>query len=189
MTMSDSPSEPMPSEDLRGRIATLEADLYALRRELAGELAPEARPQGPFGFLSCRLGGNDVGVVLNHLEEVVPVAHMAPLPESEPWVAGLLNLRGESIPVIDALARVERRERALALSDLIVICSPGGRRAGLIVQEVHDVHGTTSEEIRSAGELPHAPYLLGVVELADRSVQLLCLERLVGLSGLPEGDA
>lgn len=180
------PRDAASVHDVRDRVESLERLLYALRQELAGATGIEERPRGPFEYLACRLGGVELGLRLDHVEEVVPIARLAALPEAPAWVSGLLNLRGESLPVIDGLARIERRPRAPELSDLVVVCSLRERRFGLVVQEVLEVRSADGSQVASAGEVPHAPYLVGVVESGDRSVQLMSLERLLHLSDVPE---
>ena len=176
-------------QSLRERVTSLERMVYGLRQELASLVGVEERPSGAFDYLACRLGALDVGIRLEHVEEVVPIPLLAPLPEAPPWVSGLLNLRGESIPVIDGLARVERRPREAALSDLVAVCSIGSQRFGLVVQEVFEVVRGDGSKIASPGDIPHAPYLLGVIETQSRTIELLSLERLMKLSDVPEIDA
>jgi len=138
-------------------------------------------------IIVCRAGNEHVGFFKDSIEEVVMIAKMAALPETPPWFAGVLTLRGDPIPVIDLLARIERRERKTSTSDLILVCQSDKRRVGLIVQEVHEIAEISSDAILDPpAEIPHAQYLIGIVTTEENTIQLFSISRLVSLSDLPE---
>lgn len=172
----------------RERIETLERMLYELRQQLAASIETVDLPEGSFHYLTCRVGEAYAALPLDRVEEVVPMPRLEPLPEAPAWVAGVINLRGESLPVLDVSARISRCRRDVELSDLVVVCVLEGRSVGLVVQDVYGVEQARGDEIQDAGEVPHAPYLLGVLERADHGYHLFSLECLVGLSDIPEGE-
>lgn len=169
-------------------IHELERRLYELRKEVA-RLDRDALPgDGPIQVLVCRVGSERMGLALADVLEVVPVARLAALPEAPAWVVGILNLRGESLPVLDASSRMARAARSMELSDLIVICTWRKRRVGLVVQEVFDVVDDDFANVQAPGDVPHAPYLAGVLPRSGRQVFLLSVERLFALSDIPEEE-
>src|SRR5262245_13046718 len=113
--LSTSSGEEMSSPQeirLHERVAALEREIHLLQRRLRGLDRDRALPAaGELALLSCRVAGERAAFPLEDVEEVVAIPALTALPEAEPWVAGLLNLRGRSIPVIDVEARVARRAR------------------------------------------------------------------------------
>jgi purine-binding chemotaxis protein CheW len=115
--------------------------------------------------------------------EVVMMAKLTPMPESPEWVAGLLNCRGQTIPVIDVLARLTRAAHRPSLSDVVVICSVAGRRFGLIVQEILSVDTVPPRSVQPPSpETEHAPYLLGVIQLAQQMILLFSVAALLDVA-------
>ena len=173
--------------EVRKQLSSLEREFYALRSRLAGMGASteELPAEGRVTYLACRVGDDRAGLLLDTVEEVVPIAKLAALPEAPPWVAGLLNLRGESLPVLDVHARLTRARRRPLLEDLVVICRWNGRRVGLVVQAVDEVSETDVDAIQSPGDVPHAPYLLGVVRRDADLIVILSLDCLLSLSEIP----
>ena len=172
----------------RDRIESLERMLYELRQQLASSLSTIERPEGSFSFLACRIGASHAALPLDRVEEVVPMPRLEPLPEAPAWVAGVMNLRGDSVPVLDVCARIARSGRDVELSDLIVVCVIEGRSVGLVVQDVYGVSEADASDLQEAGDVPHGPYLVGILEREDNSYHLFSLECLIGLSDIPEEE-
>jgi len=178
-------SEPAPA-DLLEQLRDLEARVADLRVRIAGDLAREEVPSGSCPVLVCRIGEERVAFLQSLVAEVVLMAKLTALPEAPAWIAGLLNLRGSSIVVLDTLARLRRSPRRPLLSDRIVICELHGRRVGLVVQEilaVETVVGASLQRPARADEL--APYLLGAFQREDSTTLLLSLAALLSTSSLP----
>jgi len=177
-----------PRDDLRRDIERLQREIYELARRV-GAGRPAAPLTGTCEFLVCRLEGGRVGLPLAAVEEVVPLPWLAPIPEAPPWVPGLLTLRGESLPVLDVAARVNRRRREASLTDLIVVANLESRRVGLVVQAVHEIARFDAAEIRQPPEeLPHGPYLLGLIQAGPNPVLLLDVAALVAQSDVVVGQ-
>ena len=86
-----------------------------------------------------RLGPESYGLRLHEVREIIMVGQITPVPRAPQFVDGVLNLRGEVMPVVDlrtrfGLARVE----ATSISR-ILITSIGGVFTGLVVDAVDEV--------------------------------------------------
>lgn len=175
-----------PEPELVAEIQVLEQKLAELRSRVVGSVERERLPDGPLPLLLLRIGEERVALLQSYVQEVVMVPRLTPLPEAPAWVPGVLNCRGESVLVLDALARLARSSRRAALSDRIVLLDYEGRRVGLLVQEVLGVATASRAEIQSPSrDLEMAPYLLGVLQLAERTTLLFSIGALLGTSGLP----
>ncbi len=174
-------------QELVAEIEELGRRLADLRRRVGADLEADEPPSGAMDLLLCRVGDERVALRLEAVEEVVPMARLAALPEAPKWIPGVLNLGGHSLPVIDTLARLTRRERRPELSDLIVICRSDGRQVGLIVEEIFDVHRAqpgSLQEVGDDGQL--APYLRGIINADGDPILLISIRRLMSSSDLPE---
>lgn len=175
-----------PTGELVARLVSLEAEARALRAQVAR--AEAAGRVAGSGWLAVRVGDTLACLGLDVVDEVVPVARLSPLPDAPPWVAGLLDRAGELLPVVDVLARVERRAREVALSDRIVLAHAGDRRLGLLVQDVLGLREAGADALQEApAHVPHAPYVTGVVPLDLGHAALLSPALLLYTSDVPAG--
>lgn len=166
-------------------IAALRARLDALAREADTAADDGPLPDGDLDALVCRLGETRLALPLFQVQEVVHVPATAPLPEAPPWVLGLLDLRGEVVPVLDVAARFERRESRVAVTDHVVICRDEGAPVGLLVPGVEGVVRLSRMAAPPELQVPHAWYVREAREDRAGVVLVLGLRRLVALAELP----
>lgn len=167
-------------------IQHLEAQLAELRSRVEGTVERERLPDGLLPILAFRVGAERAALLQTFVSEVVLMCRLTPLPEAPPWVPGLLNCRGQVIPVVDTLARLARTARRPELSDLIVVCDVQDRRVGFVVQEILGVETVPSGSLQapSAG-IAHAPYLCGLLQSGGQTTLLLSAAALLATSAVP----
>jgi len=112
--------------------AAIDARLAERARQLA-RVPPVADSSRALEVLVCRLGVEEFAVELRLLHAVVPAVGLTRVPCTPPFVAGLLNLRGEILTVLDLAAALgltgsDQREVLLAETPRV--------RVGLLVDEV-----------------------------------------------------
>ncbi len=171
----------MPSDlsPLLDRIAALERELAHLRQEVATTLVQPTAPGEELAVLECVAGGQSFGVLLSTVVEVLAVAELVPLPEAEPWILGSLNLRGESVVVIDMAHRLLGQTHTIEPSEYIVVCHDGWRRLGLLVQDIRTIETIPGEALQHpAPGVAFAPYLIGVWHTEERSLAVVEVRRL-----------
>jgi purine-binding chemotaxis protein CheW len=174
-------------EEIVTAIERLQSELLDLRRQLASSFSAERLPEAAFMVLRCRCGQSEVAFLLDSVVEVVMMPALSALPEGSPWVAGVLNLRGKAIPVLDVAARLNRSSSRVRASDYVVVCTAEQGSVGLVVQELGEPTAIAREDVRSAGDgLSVAPYFLGFVQRGDVQVALLDVGALVNVSSIPE---
>ncbi len=160
------------------RIAALESELVHLRQAVATTLLQPTAPDGELAVLECVAGGQSFGVLLSTVLEVLPVAELIPLPEAEPWILGTLNLRGESVVIIDMTLRLLGRTHTIEPSEYIVICHDGRRRLGLLVEDVRTVETIPRDALQHpAPGVAFATYLIGVWHTEERSLAVVDVGR------------
>ncbi len=84
------------------------------------------------------LEGRTYAVPVESTSEAVWMAALVPVPHAAPWHAGMLDLRGEVLPVIDLRSRLGLGERRIELDARILVVR-GSRAAGLIVDSIAGV--------------------------------------------------
>jgi purine-binding chemotaxis protein CheW len=133
-------------------------------------LPEEAAPQR---IVLLGVGGHWLGVSIAGIREIIPPRPYTPLPGSEPFVCGLINLRGRIVTVIDLGTRLNLRAATVLPEHSIVILEHAGRLVGMAVEEVSRIVPADLDHLEMRGDLLRSlridrGYLLGVGEADDR---------------------
>ncbi len=104
-------------------------------------------------FLVFRIGDEEFGLPIAAVEEIAPLPpKLTPLPKAPAFIQGVMNLRGQVIPVIDQARRFNRGTAAGAKRRVVVV-RIGDLRAGFIVDAVSEVLRVGADELRPAPDL------------------------------------
>ncbi|MGB4330680.1 MAG: chemotaxis protein CheW, partial [Dethiobacteria bacterium] len=87
---------------------------------------------------------------INNVREVLKMVKVTPLPQSLKFVEGVINLRGEVIPVVDLRKRFNLPEVDYSERSRIIIVEVGSSQVGLIVDEVSEVLRLSSSQIQAS---------------------------------------
>ncbi len=88
-------------------------------------------------YVQFRVAGETYAVPAGHVVEVAPTAELTRVPGTRPELAGVRNLRGTILPVID-LAALLGIARA-APPRRVLVAEAGGQQAGFEIDEVDAV--------------------------------------------------
>jgi purine-binding chemotaxis protein CheW len=114
------------------------------------------------------LGRDEYALPIGHVREIVRYSEPSAVASSAPWVRGVIDVRGETVPVCDLAARLGATTGAAK----IVIVETEAGVSGVIVDDVKEVVSVAAEQLRSvAGSgagLVHA-----VARIDDRLVIVL----------------
>ena len=138
--------------------------------DVHGPLAAEASAQR---IVLLGVGGHWFGVAIRAIREIIPPRPYTPLPGSEPYVCGLINLRGRIVTVIDLGARLGLPPASAGPDHSIVVMEHAGRLVGMAVREVSRIVRADLENLEMGADLLRSlridrAYLLGVGETDDR---------------------
>lgn len=118
-------------------------------------------------------GGHWFGVEIGAIREIIPPRPYTPLPGSEPFVCGLINLRGRIVTVLDLGARLGLAPSAAHPEHSVVVLEHAGRPVGMAVEEVSRIVRADLDRLEMRADLLRAfqvdrAHLLGVGEVEDR---------------------
>lgn len=111
------------------------------------------------------------GIETAYVREVYPLKDLTPLPCTPPFVAGIVNVRGQVISVIDIKKFFDLPEKGLTDLNKVIILSDGLMEFGILADAVLDVRSIPRQQIQ-----PSLPTLTGIREDYLRGVTA---ERLV----------
>jgi len=133
------------------------------------------------------MAGHRFGLLAADVREVVRAATPSPLPRAPAVVLGVLNVRGELVPLLDVRSRFGLAPRALAHGDHIIIVRAGARFAALAVEAAHVLVDVPAESIDVARA--HGDHVAGVVKLEDGSLVVYDLHSFLEASEEHQLDA
>jgi purine-binding chemotaxis protein CheW len=129
-------------------------------------------------FLVFRLGDDEFALPIETVDEVAAVpAQITRLPKTPKFLEGVINLRGEVLPVVDQRRRFDMPAAGGLEGRRLVVVRSQRHRAGLIVDSVSEVLRSSADAIEPAPDLTGQPTRLvnGVINLerAGRIVLVL----------------
>ena len=126
-----------------------------------------------------RCGELSFALEVRALAEIVPAVSLRTLPHAPNWVAGLLNLRGQTLPVIDLCELLTGRAARRVLSTrVMIVFYPSHEKPehllGLMAESVTEIQRIEDSAVRPSGlATPEAPYLGGVITKGNNSLQIV----------------
>jgi len=136
--------------------------------------------------LSFALGQEVYGVDILRLKEIRGWSPVTRIPQSPPWMLGVLNLRGSVVPVFDLRLRFGLQLAEFTAVTVVIVLSldgaSGQRECGIVVDKVLDVVDFSSDRIRPAPTAPGSAasgFIEGIAMLDGQMLILLDAERLV----------
>lgn len=130
-----------------------------------------ANTPAPHDVLLFEIAGRLYGLPAEQVREVLPAATLTPLPDAPAVVEGVLDVRGEIVPVLDIRARFRLPPRAIAYSDHLVVARAGARTVAIRVDQAHELRALERDAISDVadpdGGLPGVRYVAGVARLPD----------------------
>jgi len=119
---------------------------------------------------------------INNVREVVKMLKVTPLPSSINFVEGVINMRGEVIPVIDLRKRFGLAEGERTDANRIIIAEMNDKMFGLIVDAVSEVARLPNEQIQEAPDQVaggRTDLIKGVGKIDDRMIIILDIEHIL----------
>ena len=143
-------------------------------------------------FLTFRLDGQEYGISILKVQEIKGWDKMTPIPNSPPYVKGVLNLRGVIVPVFDLRLRFGLPETVRDAFTVIIVVNIGGRMAGIVVDAVSDVINVSLEQQCAAPEYEgqqNREFIKGLAQVEDKLLILLDIDRMVNPEALEQSEA
>jgi len=131
----------------------------------------------PRQFLSFKLDGQVYAVPLAQVAEITPLLELNRIPHMPKSVEGLLDHRGQVLPVINLRKRMNLGEQETSLSrNIVVLNLGGGSPVGILVDTVDAVITAATEQLVPASLLltgPEGAWVSNFILLEERIIALL----------------
>ena len=126
------------------------------------------------------LAAESYGVDINAVQGIIRMQTITRVPRTPEFVEGVINLRGEVIPVVDLRKRFGLTATEETKDSRIVVVYIGGQQVGMVVDAVTEVLRISADSIEPPSSVitsADSAYLMGIAKLEDRLITLLDLEQ------------
>ncbi len=137
-------------------------------------------------YLTFALAQEEYGLEIIKVREIIGYIDVTAVPQTPDHVKGVINLRGQVIPVVDLRAKfgMETTEVTDQTCIIVVEIAEGNRKCntGIIVdrvQEVLDIAGGDIEEAPQFGGSVDTSFILGMGKVGDSVKLLLDIDRVL----------
>ncbi len=150
--------------------------------ELAGATVRE--------YLTFAVAGQDYGIDILAVREIRGWTLESPLPNCSAAVRGVINLRGQVVPIYDLRIRLGAEASVPTATHVVIVVEAVAGFYGLLVDAVSDILSASDGELQPVPETGMAEehaFLTALLARPDRMVSLLNLDLLVrvGVTALP----
>lgn len=130
-----------------------------------------------------RVGTAEYAVAALDVAQMESYSGATPIPGAASHVAGVIQVRGQVVPVVDVRVRFGLAPAPITLDSRVVVVQVGGRRVGLLVDAAREVVGLTAEQLT-----PPPPMVVdqsgglvrAIAHLGTRIVMLVDIPRIIG---------
>ncbi len=132
--------------------------------------------------VSFHLGSEEYGVDISQVQEIIRMVEITHVPRAPRFMEGVINLRGQLIPIIDLRTRFSMPRSEHTKSTRIVVTEIGSKKVGIIVDAVSEVINIPIEQVEDAPDMiagVGTEYIQGVGKVADRLIILLDLTMVI----------
>ena len=134
-------------------------------------------------YIVIKIGVEQFGIDIKYVDNIVRMQRITRVPKAQPYFNGVINIRGEIIPVMSLRVKFELEPDEFTSKTRILIIKLEPQSAvGIIVDEVKNVITLSEEDIdvnTSVGNDEKSAYITGVGKQAEGLVTLLNLQGVI----------
>lgn len=136
-------------------------------------------------YMTFKSGNEYYGIKIQYVNEIVGFQDITPVPETESYIMGLINLRGKIIPVIDVQKRFGQEPSEYNDRTCIIVVDVKATTVGLIVEKIAEAVEIKDDNILPPPTISRVDriqnkYVYGIAKVGDSVKLLLDPERLLG---------
>lgn len=136
-------------------------------------------------LVSFKLGSEEYGVQIMRVQEIIRVQEITKVPQMPDFIEGVINLRGNVIPVIDLRKRFDMESKSHDDGTRIIVVNVEDRIIGVVVDSVEEVQRIDSAQVDPPPLIVQGigrDYIQGVCRLENRLLILLDLDKVLAQS-------
>lgn len=133
-------------------------------------------------LISFVVGEEEYGLGILKVKEVIRIREITRIPKAPTFVKGIINLRGDVIPIIDLREKFGLNQKEYTSMTRVIVVEVEGKLIGMVVDAVSQVIRVPSDQIEPpppvVGGLSEE-YIKGVGKIGERLIILLNIKKIL----------
>ncbi len=149
-----------------------------LKETIAVEEAAEPSTQ----YCTFRFENELYGIEIDQIQEIINLQRIFPVPRAPNYIMGVINLRGNIVPVIDIKPILKLPLWKQDVNSRIVLINAENVIVGIVVDEIGDVVSLTGSKIEPLDikqDDERSKFLMGISKLPDKVLVILDARRII----------
>jgi purine-binding chemotaxis protein CheW len=133
-------------------------------------------------YVIFKLGKEEYGIDIMNVKEIGPYQESVKVPNTPAFVEGIINYRGNVIPIINLKKRFNLEDKGVTDNTRIIIINLNEKQVGFIVDEASETLRLDDDAIDPAPDMitgVERKYITGVGKQGDRLIILIDLEKVL----------
>lgn len=134
-------------------------------------------------YVVFKLGKEEFGIDIMNVQEIIPYQKSIHVPDTPDFIEGIINYRGNVIPIINLKKRFKLKLKENTEYTRIIVINLGEKEIGFIVDEASQTLRLSQDEIDLAPEIITGidkRYIIGVGKIDEsRLLILIDLEKIL----------
>lgn len=132
-------------------------------------------------YIILRFDSEQYGIDISYIDNIVRLQPITRVPHTQHFFLGVINLRGEIIPVMSLRSKFELPDKENTGASRILILKVDGNKIGVLVDEVREVITLAEEAIEkiTSDDSETRQFLLGVGKYNETLISLLNISALI----------
>lgn len=140
-------------------------------------------------YIIFNLGEEEYALPITIVEEIVKIKNLIKVPQSKTYFAGIMDIRGKVVRMIDLAKRLNIKTAATIIGERAIVINLGGKSVGIIVDKVsHVVHfpANVIDPPPPSVKGISSRYITGVGKKDNRFIILIDVEKILNLEEISE---
>lgn len=134
-------------------------------------------------YIVVKIGNEQYGIDINYIDNIVKIQEITRVPKTQAYYKGVINLRGEIIPVMSMRLKLGLEPDEFTNQTRIIIVKLEGATIGVIVDQVREVvtleKCDTEKVNKTSSNDAAAGYINGIGKSNDELISLLDVVSLI----------
>ncbi len=159
---------------------------FKKKKKLDGDqaMAQDASPNSETQLVCFYIENEEFAIDIMKVQEIIRIPQITRIPNAPDFIEGIVNLRGNILPVVDVRTRFGLPKKSQSESHRIVVVNNRKNTTGLIVDSVSEVLRISTDRIDSPPDMIHigdTAYFEGIANLEEgnRIILLINIEALL----------
>jgi len=132
-------------------------------------------------LVSFKLEDEEFGIPIEDVQEIIRMKEITRIPGTRRFVEGVIDLRGQILPIINLRKKLNLEEKEFNNSTRIVVITVEDIETGIIVDNVSEVLRVSKDSVKNPPALlgEDTQYITGIVRFDSRLIILLNVKSII----------